>query len=258
MTETPPSAGHSIDWDLCCEHCGYNLRGLGAAGRCPECGRTYPRSLLELSQKLQSGAFAVEALAFGAICIVFAGASDAALSLAAVVTCIAWSGYGACRLRHVARSRWPLVWRSLFWTVVFATAWELRVWRVRIPSLPWFEVSIYACFFTIVPWSFEVIRDCVRMSQEFAGRRLRNTLRVVEWYVPAGLALVWSCSTVPYVPALPLFVYDTANSLADISMINLVPCWIIWVATLFVVRRQWSSLASRLRNEATDPGESIH
>lgn len=39
-----PSAAASIDTDLTCHRCGYNLRGLRAAGHCPECDAEVGRS----------------------------------------------------------------------------------------------------------------------------------------------------------------------------------------------------------------------
>src|SRR5689334_22821964 len=41
------SPAPSIDRDLPCRGCGYNLRGLGAIGDCPECGRAILRTLLD-------------------------------------------------------------------------------------------------------------------------------------------------------------------------------------------------------------------
>lgn len=52
MTDEAPSSlpspsppGDSINFDLACVRCGYNLRGLLRTGRCPECGRDVVWSL---------------------------------------------------------------------------------------------------------------------------------------------------------------------------------------------------------------------
>ena len=44
-----PSLPAAIDNDLCCPHCGYNLRGL-TSGRCPECGNVFDLAAMSRSQ----------------------------------------------------------------------------------------------------------------------------------------------------------------------------------------------------------------
>lgn len=45
-TSPAPADTGSLDYDLPCRHCGYNLRGLDVSRACPECGTAVGRSLL--------------------------------------------------------------------------------------------------------------------------------------------------------------------------------------------------------------------
>lgn len=47
-------AGYTIDVDVPCSQCGYNLRGLEVGGTCPECGRAVGESLIAGLQASQS------------------------------------------------------------------------------------------------------------------------------------------------------------------------------------------------------------
>jgi MFS family permease len=45
VTTASASGNETIDTDLSCIYCGYNLRGLAMTGRCPECGHSVDRSV---------------------------------------------------------------------------------------------------------------------------------------------------------------------------------------------------------------------
>jgi hypothetical protein len=86
-TEIRPRSATAIDRDLACVSCSYNLRGLGGAGSCPECGTPATETLLELLSRAGAGEgtrivpAALRQASEGAAALVFAGALMAAVCL---------------------------------------------------------------------------------------------------------------------------------------------------------------------------------
>ena len=52
MTDGPVSTLRTLDGDVPCTRWGYNLRGLGPRGRCPECGAGIGRSMRAEANRL--------------------------------------------------------------------------------------------------------------------------------------------------------------------------------------------------------------
>lgn len=116
-SQTSPDLARTLAEDLGCLECSYNLRGLAADGRCPECGFPIDRSVGAGSGLPRSAAAAKWAAWFGLACAVgvvatpvSAGLLEAAYSWAPPLT-----GTTRLRLWLLAMSLFPLLTPMLMW-----------------------------------------------------------------------------------------------------------------------------------------------
>lgn len=114
-----------LDHDHPCQGCGYNLRGLGRSGACPECGESIARSL---TNQLLAGADPAWVLR------VYRGAD---LILWAVLMTVFLPFGGACFLSIAGENGWP--WRITAWVIVawLAVGWflaALGTWLITTPT----------------------------------------------------------------------------------------------------------------------------
>lgn len=79
--QAPPSPG-SIDHDLTCIACGYNLRGLDSTARCPECNATIAASI-EAAADLRTDPAAIRCIIQSLRIVLVANAAAIVLLLAA-------------------------------------------------------------------------------------------------------------------------------------------------------------------------------
>jgi hypothetical protein len=88
-----------IDSDLHCIHCGYNLRGLTSASRCPECGR-YATDSIRGSTLYRSRPAALRTIANGLFLLAIGGMLTAAALLVALGPWAMALSFGAGGGRH--------------------------------------------------------------------------------------------------------------------------------------------------------------
>ncbi len=148
----------SIDRDVPCAHCGYNLRGLSAGRNCPECGRAIPFDFETAADPLLAGSFERRSMTKWGLTLLFASAL--AFAILRVACAATWSiaywpplaAYaGACVLIALAWSVGTIVATPHSMDLgrpVWSVRWITR-WVARCTQALWLPAAVFGLLATL-------------------------------------------------------------------------------------------------------------
>ncbi len=200
QADAPSAARSIVEQELFCAGCGYRLKGLDAAGKCPECASSVQDSVR--APLMNSRPRQLRSVAYGAVCIESCAASCVALILLVLLapTSPLWSWV----LREPVRWTWFLCMAAGVWLLTCrlpALGSPLRgqmlAWAIRGASLVYLGLVLihWTLWWSITSgWSYSWTSGQLTVPAVGTAIKVMPFLMASAngaWFLLMGLYLYW-------------------------------------------------------------------